>query len=77
LDGGPGNGNSLDPSAHAQGIGYLDGVHTSVMSGGAWEPAGENSEFTGRSPGPALTARTENIARTVGYGCFGKASKQT
>jgi len=72
LDGGPGNGKSSELSTHAQMVGYLDGVHTSVVSGGAWEPH-ENPDAEPRPPGHALTARTENIARTVGYGCFGKA----
>jgi len=72
LDGDPGNGNSSDLNAHAQMVGYLDGVHTSVVSGGAWEPH-ENPDVEPRPPSHALTTRTENIARTVGYGCFGKA----
>jgi len=72
LDGGSANGNSSELSTHAQMFGYLDGVHASVVGGGAWEPH-ENPDSEPRPPGHALTTRTENIARTVGYGCFGKA----
>jgi len=72
LDGGPGNGKSFELSTHAQMFGYLDGVHASVVGGGAWEPH-ESPEAELRPPGHALTTRTENIARSVGYGCFGKA----
>jgi hypothetical protein len=50
----------------------LNGVHTSVVSGGAIEPASNGAEANPRPPGHAFTARTENIARTLGYGCFGK-----
>lgn len=70
LEGGPGNGHSPEVSAHAEIVGNLDG--TFVIGGGAWEPFCENPESSPRPPGPMLTARTENIARTVGYGCFGK-----
>ena len=71
LDGGPGDNGSPKMSTHAQTIGYLEGMRTSV-AGGAWEPVCEYPESSPRPPGPMLTARTENIARTVGYGCFGK-----
>jgi len=71
LDEGPLYGSSLGPSTHVQ-IEHLNGVHTSVGNGGASEPASDSGEANPRPPGHAFTARTENIARTLGYGCFGK-----
>lgn len=72
LDGGPGSGDSPEMSMRVQAVGHLERVRTSAAGGGAWESVCQNPELSPRPPGPMLTARTENIARTVGYGCFGK-----
>lgn len=46
--------------------GSLDGVHSSVIAGAAWGFVPAQPEPKRRLLKPALTARTENIARKVG-----------
>jgi hypothetical protein len=44
----------------------LDGVHSSVIAGAMWEFLPAEGELRRRLSKPALTARTENIARRLG-----------
>jgi hypothetical protein len=53
-------------STRSQAITGLDGVHSSVIAGATWEFAPAEQGRRRRLSKPALTARTENIARKVG-----------
>ena len=71
LDGGPTLGKSSSLNARLEFIAHLNEIHASVMSGGAWESAGGYRQADPHRP--ALTAHTENIARTLGALLFGKS----
>lgn len=71
LDGGPALGKSSSLNARLEFITRLNEIHASVMSGGAWESAGGYRQADPHRP--ALTAHTENIARTLGTLLFGKS----
>ena len=63
----------------AQDIGYFDKVHAPDKRGGAWEPTSDYQNSAAPPPDrpstvphTGLTARVENIARTIGTQIFGK-----
>jgi hypothetical protein len=70
LDGGPSARNSPGLGVRLALIAQLNEVHASVISGGAWESAEGYRQTDPHRP--ALTAHTENIARTLGARLFGK-----
>jgi hypothetical protein len=70
LDEGPFGGNSADTNTRLELIARFDEIYASIMGG----RAGESTQgYQAADPHrPALTARTENIARTWGTRLFGK-----
>src|SRR5689334_16985738 len=67
-------GNRARPETGAatrtQAMTNLDGVHSSVISSPGWEFAAATKGLKRQLSRPALTARTENIARTLGQRLF-------
>ena len=63
---GPGAG----PTTRSQAMTSLDGVHSSVISSPGWEFVHAPRGLKRQLSRPALTARTENIARKLGQRLF-------